>query len=377
MKRLWIPMISLVLAGLACNFTTNSEEDTGILETITTAPSDAAAPTEMNEDVEVPSTISEPTATVTHPPVKEDGPLKINLGDPSVYMPPEVFNSFRMTISTSFSGTDADGNPIEGLIQIEFAQVLDPLATMFELRGSGNADLGATGPLKSVEMDGLTYTDVEAFGCMQETSSTDLSERFDELFFLEDALMGEGERVLPDEVFNGMEVYVYELSLDNFRNDPKTDFEIEDLESGRIYIAKDDMVIVRFILKGHGPGDEVTMSIGSTGDLTFEIIYDFDADVQIEVPERCVLGETPYPVPEDARLITQETGSLSYLTDETPEALGEFYKKEMSVLGYELIDEFNTTGSVIMGFSGDGVEIFMTFNADPFLNVTSVEILYE
>lgn len=381
MKKLWFTLLLLNLTLFAA---------CGVFAPRGATTSELAAPSITEESglegssgldlvetqASVPTLTPSPSPTETLiPPTVDVGPPTFNLDDSSQYLPSEVTNSFRSSISFSFAGADEDGTPFDSSLKIEGAIVVDPPASSLNFQTLEEAGNEVGESISVVDLDGTFYALTPEFGCFVSSSPVEM-DLYDDFLSEGGDLLGVAQRVLPDEEINGMDAFVYEITLENLAPGSVTALGIDVLETGRIYVSKEHQVITRIFMKGLGSSNVLTGNTEVKGEVTYEINYfDFDAEVQVLVPEGCAeLGEIPYPIPEDARNITQLPGLFSYQTDQTTEALGALYKTGMPDLGYTLTDEFGTASLLSLTFSGDGEEVVVFIGSDPETGESAVTI---
>lgn len=381
MKKLWFTLIPLSLVMLAgCGLLAPGEGTTDdlVIPPITEENGSESSPVldQGETQAEVPTQTTSPSPTEIPSTSTEDvGPTTFNLDDPSQYLPTEIINSFRSSISFSFTGADEDGTPFDSALKIDGVMVLDPPASSLSFQTIGEADAEVGESISVAELEGTFYALTPEFGCFISSSPVEM-DLYDDFLSEGGDMLGVAQRLFPDEEINGLDAYVYEITLENLAPGAVTALGIELLETGRIYVSKEHQVITRIFMKGLGSSNVLTGNSDVLGDVEYEINYfDFDTEVQVLVPEGCSeLGEILYPLPEDARNITQLPGFISYQSDQAAEALGDLYKTEMPDLGYTLSEKFGTASLLSFTFLGDGDEVAIIIGSDPETGESAVTI---
>lgn len=381
MKKIWFAWILLHLVILvACGLLAPGGGTTG---EVAPPPTTEEGGSNGSPDLDQGETQGE-AATHTPPPSPTEAPSNsvegadlstFNLDDPSQYLPSEIINSFQSSIRFSFKGTDEDGTSFDSSLVIEGVMVLDPPASSLSFQTIGEAGTEVGESISVVELDGAFYALTPEFGCFVSTSPVEM-DLYDDFLSQRGDLQGIANRLPPDEEINGMVAYVYEITLDNIAPEAVTALGIEVLETGRIYVSREHLAITRIFMKGFGSSNVLTGNTEVLGEVEYEINYfDFDTGLQVQVPEGCAeLGEIPYPIPEDAREMTQLPGVFSYQSGETGEALGDLYKTRMPDLGYTLTEEFGTSSLLSLTFSGNGEEVVIFIGSDPDTGESAVTI---
>jgi hypothetical protein len=371
-------LAALVLTTLACGlFSGGSEDAPEMSEPIpATEAVDVESPVGEVDTDETDSAPEAPDPTATTAPVESgsngaensgEGPQSLNLEDGLLFTPPNV-NSYRLSMDYSFSGVDANGNPLEGDMEIKADFIKEPSASRMFMEGAGAFAEGMSGPMEMVETGGSFYLYSDEFGCMSARSGESFNP-MDDLLNDVDDLLGEAQRVYPDEVINGMDTYVYEITEENIVPDTTTDLQIEELTTAKVYVSKEYDTVVRVYMEGYGRSDVLTEDETAEGTVIYDVnFYDLDAAFTIEAPEGCggaAGGETPYPVPEDSdvSIVMQVEGIFAYETSMSPADVLAFYEEELPALGYTINASSAFGDAATMELTGPDGESIIAFFA--------------
>ena len=310
------------------------------------------------------------------PPV--DGPASIDLDDPNWFNQPSNVETYRTSLEYTFS--DADGSPAIGAVLVEGETVVDPYASNLVFQMEGNAAQGSGETLVSTQIGDILYVVMPDFGCISGPDD-EIETPFDTFLGAGGDLTGEAYRVQPDENVNGVDVYVFEITLDNMEN-AVTD-EITELKEGRIYIAKDGFYVVRMRFVVVGINEDLSGDPTLEGEELYELnYYDFNEPVgEIVPPEGCTdMGagdvETEYPLPEDASNLIEMAGVVIFSTNLTLEEITEFYQTEMTAMGCSVGQEIGNVQGMMITFAGcPSGTVQVVIAPDPSSGVQEVSII--
>ncbi|GAB4581260.1 MAG: hypothetical protein Fur0022_40070 [Anaerolineales bacterium] len=380
--RLFIPLLILILASLACATISGGPQN---LPTVT-------VPTITVPTIEVPS-IEIPTVTAPDiEPTPAEGETSgggttagtdtLNLDDPAFYAAPANINTYRTSLVFSFSGTAPDGTPISGSLTGEGAFSVNPPQASFTFQSSG-ADV-ALGNMEIIQLDNTIYMTSPDLGCFSlPVGANEAENPYEEFLDLGGFLTGQATRVQPDETINGIPVYVYEITSANLDvNDPTTQ-QVSEITFGRIYIAQEGGYVVRLLIDGRGQNTLLTEGNDVIGDVHYELTYyDQNQPVNIVAPANCA-GEPEsgggvvsgsFPIPEGVTDLAAIPGITTFSSAQTVEELTTFYKTEMVVAGWTAGEEITLPGLVTLTFTKDGKTATITITADPATGKTQVAI---
>ncbi len=379
--RLFIPLLILLLASLACA-TLSGGNPTAPTVTVPTI----AVPTVDVPTVEIPSgsDVTEPT------PAPEGGDSgqnttagadTLNLDDPALFASPADVNSYRVNLVFTFTGQAGDGTAINSSIQGEGAFSVNPSQMSFTFQTS-SADV-PLGTMEIVQVEDTMYMSSAELGCFSLPVDQGTSENpYEELMNTGGFLTGQATRVQPDETLNGIPVYAYEITSANLSTTDSSTQDFTEITYGRVYVAKDTGYLVGIVMDGRGKNTIDGSNTDIVGEVHFEVnYYDQNQPVTVTVPEACAQGDTgsgvtsgSFPVPEGASDLISMTGMTTFSSDKTPEELSQFYKTEMVAAGWTMGDELNVTGLVTLTFTKDGKTATVTITADPSTGKTLVAI---
>jgi hypothetical protein len=289
------------------------------------------------------------------PPTSEDGPESINLDDPNLYSQPLV-QTYRTSLETTFSATAADGSTVNGAVYVDGETDVDANATNLVFQLEGNPVLESGGDtLVYAQIADVVYIVVPDMDCISSSDDT-MEDPFEIFLDTTGDLNGEAYRILPDENVNGVDVYVFEITMENLVS---LSTEISELKEGRIYVAKDGLYVVRMRFVAVGTNEFLSGSPSLEGDEYYELnYYDFNQPMEeIVPPAGCTdLGsddiEATYPLPDDAFDITEIPGMILFYTNLTLEEIADFYQAEMTALGCSAGQEIGNSEGMLITFTG-------------------------
>ncbi len=312
------------------------------------------------------------------PPPSGDGPASINLDDPNLYNQPSNVQTYRTSLEYTFSAVD--GSAVNGAAYVDGETDVDANASNLVFQMEGSATLDGNQSFVATYIGGTTYMFAPGMGCMSGATDT-MDNPFDTFLDTGGDLTGEAYRVQPDENVNGVDVYVYEITMDNMEGAATT--EINELKEGRIYIAKDGFYVVRMRFVSVGTNEFLSGGSTIVGDEIYELnYYDFNQPIgEIVPPEGCTdmlsgTTEADYPLPGDASILSDMAGMVIFNTNLTQEELTAFYQTEMAVLGCSAGDELGNAQGVMIMFDGcPSGTVQIVIAPDPATGVQQVSIM--
>lgn len=367
-KKLGVGVAALVLASLACNLITGGTQDEPSLDPNPPAVNPIETE-EIGTDPEPSSTTPAPTppAPLTEPaPQSEqiEGPGTIDLSDLTLFAEPPI-ETYLTNLVYTFEGVDASGQNISGSAIMEGVQGIDPRKSSMTFSTFGNAVVGNDDSFVFAQIGETSYLSASSSGCISGPNS-DIDNPFD--LFLETGgfLMGEANRVTPDEVINNVETYVYEITPENLNPDDPTSLDVVDVD-GRLYIAKDGFYVVRLIMNGFGSSEVLSGDPNLVGDLYYELNFiESQEPIPISPPEECTTVDTgsfAHPILEDAYdIFSMGPEITTYETNTSFAEAVNFYETEMVANGwtYDQNASFITSPSAILSFSNaDGKTVLI------------------
>jgi len=364
-QRLLIVILVFGFVSLACGFlgsgstddvpstatptatTSSGEVETGNVE----APSATETPAPASPEEESPSEVDSGES----PSTSGDGPASINLDDPDLFNQPSNVQTYRTSLETTFSATATDGAPVNGAVYVEGATIVDANASNLTFQTEGNADLEGGESMQYTQIADMAYIVAPDMDCLSISTDT-MNNPFETFLDTGGDLNGEAYRVQPDENVNGVDVYVFEVTMENMAS---LSTEITELKEGRIYVAKDGFYVVRMRFVGVGTDEFLSGGSDIEGDILYALnYYDFNQPIdEIVPPEDCTdLGaddiEGDYPLPDDAYNFTEMPGVIIFYTELSMEEIEEFYQTEMTVLGCAAGQGFGNSEGMLITFDG-------------------------
>lgn len=380
--RLFIPLLILMLASLACATLTGGNP----------AAPDVTVPTIVVPTVDVPDVEIPTVPDVTNPtPAPEGGDSEqnttagtdtLNLDDPALFASPADVNSYRVNLVFTFSGQASDGTAVNSSIRGEGAFSVNPSQMSFTFQTS-SADV-PLGTMEIVQVDDTMYMSSAELGCFSLPVDQGTSENpYEELMNTGGFLTGQATRIQPDETLNGIPVYVYEITSANLSTTDSSTQDFTEITNGRVYIAKDTGYLVGIVMDGQGKNTIDGSNMDLVGNVHFEVnYYDQNQPVTVTVPAACAQGDTgsgvssgSFPVPEGVSDLISMTGMTTFSSDKTPEELAQYYKTEMAAAGWTAGEEISMTGFVTLTFTKDGKTATVTITADASTGKTLVLIV--
>lgn len=311
-------------------------------------PEPTTPPPAAPKDTPVPEPVAEPTEETA---VSELPPPALSADALSfAALSESPFDSYRFEMNLEFSGTRANGEPVNQNLNASFAFVKEPPASSMVMSFTGfEAGLGME-EIEMVQVEGTNYMVIPEMGCIT-TSGGDLLEEnpFSGVLepdqYLQDL---ENAKYEGEETINGIRTLHY--SFDKLAMIDANPDDIDEAE-GHIYIAKEEGFLVRMVMDATGNIDFLDEGVDQAGDLHIEVnLTDVNEPVDITIPADCETtteDAANFPMLDDAYEISSFSGFLSYKSDLPLEEILAFYDGVLTADGW-VKDE---SGS----FVGDGV----------------------
>ena len=354
--KLGVGIAALVFASLACNFITGGTQDEPSLDPAP-PPVSPIETEELEADPDPAPTLPSPTESA--PPTDPDpesgqneDPATIDLSDSALFAEPPI-ETYLTNLVFSFEGVDSSGQTVSGSAIMDGAQRTNPRESSMTFSTFGNAVIGNDDTFVFAQIGETSYLSAPSSGCISGPIS-DIDNPFDLFLETGDFLVGEANRVMPDEIINNVDTYVYEITPDNLNPDDPASLDVDDVE-GRLYIAKDGNYVVRLIMNGFGSSEVLSGDPNLEGDINYELNFIESLEpITLSPPEDCtsVNPETStYPLLEDAYdIFSMGPEITTYETNTSFEEAVEFYKTEMTANGwtYDQNASFITSPSAIL-----------------------------
>lgn len=384
----WIGVLILLLAlaGLACNALTGGNEPAAT-DTPNDTSDDTTVDTPSSEDstasTDDTGTASEDTGQPEAAPTAE-GPQTLDVAGLASGL--NSVSSYRAHMIFNFERTNAAGEVETLNMTMESERVVNPPALHTIITLEGDSEAAAVGIVETIVVDGMSYTTVSGLGCFaEEATDDDLDDDpFQDLF--DDDFLGDikgAERVMPDEVINGVDTYHFVFDEEDVND---LDNEIEELD-GHIYIAKEGGYVVRLTMDGTGRVDVFDDELEGSGDddqlgtIHVELnTTDVNQPVDIQAPADCSsfdfddLGNLdgtgtdatnlPYPVIEQNHDLFTFQGILTYQTETPFDEVVSFYQTEMPAAGFTPVESGSlvTEGSAFLQYMQNDSLYYVTIS---------------
>lgn len=344
-QRLFAVLAILALAALACSpFSFGGDGDNESVEE--PALDDAAEDESQAQDI------------VT-------GPMSLDLEDSGAFK--EIEGDYFLTMDFRFEGVAGDGSEVSGALFIEGSNQADPHAYSLTMTPSGDADLETQGPVTYTETEDTLYFSTVETGCVIVPAQSEDSP-FNDFVDTGGFLTGTVERVLPDERVNGVPSYHYAITQANLDADDEESLDVEEIESGDLYIARDGGYVVRIRLEGSGRSSLLTGGESIAGDISYQLDFEPSDNVSVALPEGCEeigSAESDFPVMPDATAVTSFEGFLSYSTASDVDGVVEFYRSEMADRGWTESEDFTAGTTIGLNFTMGERSVSIVISEDP------------
>jgi predicted small lipoprotein YifL len=362
-------LLAVLLAIAACG----GGEEAPATATEASAQQQPAAPAAAT-NTSVPPTATPLPATAT-PELTEE---EVSLSEDQLAAL-EKLESYRLVVTFSSKGTDAQGEPIDDMAEILTEYTRDPEARRMVMNFVDNTDPGAEqDAMESFQIGQDMYMFAgDDVGWMR--ISTEESPFADpELSMITSGNifsdLEEMRRVRPDEEISGIDSRHYEFDEQVLGKVFGEDVGAV-TASGDVWIAKDGGFVTKYVLTievagGNGGIFDPNLASGVI-EMSFEL-QDVNGDITIELPEEAAAGATlagftgAFPVPDGSR-VQAASANFTIVESDAPvaEALA-YYEEALAELGWVKDEE----GSMTMGdmasytFSKDGVRLSLLVSLD-------------
>lgn len=351
----------------------------------TAAPRDTTAPT----DTPVPPTDTPQPAEETTPgETSEASPEGTEL-NPEDLAAPSALTSYRATMRMTVSGTEA-GEAVDSSLEFFTEYTSEPEVLHVQMSGEGVAETDTTGT-GSVDMYQLADTTYIQFGDQWLSVPTSAETAANTSIIEPDQLLGDtcGWQQQADTEYEGIDAYHWTMSTEDVKSCTSTEMlgAMGDIAeaSGELYVAKEGNYVIHMEMVLAGEEFEATLGtedqVMDEGrmEITFDM-RDVNEPFTIEIPaEALASGSLPedIPVPEDAEELSNAFGMITYKTTRTPAEMNEYYKTELSRLGWTEVSAAEYSGVFMLEYSREGRTASVNINADEDSGKTSVLIMIQ
>lgn len=278
---------------------------------------------------------------------------------------------YTIEMMLHFEGERPDGTIVEGRVDTEGANRVEPPASRFTFTGSGDADLGGATSYEVVTIEEESYFWTNVAGCVRMPASQ-FTAPFNQLIDSGGVLGGIAQRVRPDVEVNGVMAFQFAITMDNLDMQDETSLDVREITEGNIFIARDGGYVLRIMLEGRAVSELLTGGDNSLeGDISYQLDFTPVDDVgEIVPPPGCEEGtpatESQFPVMPGATSVASFEGFLSYEVAADAQTVADFYKAEMAADGWTLLEENSLASVIALRFSmaGETVSVVIAFDAE-------------
>jgi len=299
-------------------------------------------------------------------PDEGSGPDSLDLDNPDLFNQP-VVDYYRESLLYTFTGVSEDGSLVTGTVNGAGAFSQNPLAYTMEFYAEGNALIGDGTVFTFTQIENTSYIYSQEMSCIT-FSNEDADNPYATMLDTEGDLGGTAQRVMPDEVINGVETYQFKIDATTMDSSDPTTYDMKEIYDGRIYIAKEGGFVVRLWIEGLGQSELLSGSTVLDGDIYYDLnFFDFNIPLEIVPLAECPAEVTSdYPIMDDAFELSTFPGLTSYQTYYSFDEVVAFYKVEMEALGWAVTDEFVSSPAAILTFVRDAdiVQVNISENDD-------------
>lgn len=295
------------------------------------------------------------------------------------------FSSYRSEIVMTFDGTDSNGQPSVGKITVSTENIKEPATVhmRMQMEGSTVEETGGFGMFEVYLVDGMTYMQNPEDGSWMSFPAGD-DDTFTSGFFSADDVVQDlpksAKRSLLPQTVNGISCWHYTFDETDFVDE--TDMNVEDA-SGEVWLARDGdyPVKMKFTISGSNVSDNPDgADFFNEGTMSFEYnLLDVNQPLDIVLPDAAknaggmfggggdtgsdtggdsagpgMASTADLPLPDDAEVQFSMEGMMSYTTQQSPQAVADFYKAELSDWSSEdMMEMVDETGLLLSFISPD------------------------
>lgn len=265
------------------------------------------------------------------------GPGDFMLPDPVVGL--TTLSSYRASLTVSFEGTDGD-KPLTWTSTTMMLRTTDPTAAQVTVDNTG--DIPQADPAYLAETGGTAYRGDQAGTCTAEAADPESS--LVAVFEPAAELAGViGAEPLGQKVVGGVDALGYGFD-ERAVGQPGVGHT-----TGEVWVAHDGGYVLAYTMTSEGSDD--LFGDGVEGRITWQYeLTDVNQPVAVEVPADCTAGLVDAPMPNDASIVVNAPGLLSYDTASSMADVLAFYQDASTGMGWA------PAGESAVGDTGGSVE---------------------
>lgn len=368
-------LISLLVTLAACGGDDESAEVTP----------EAGQPTEVVEPAEAPTATSLPPTATPEPPTVTPEPEAAQADEEEAILDAEQLatlenlDSYRSYTLFSYSGTGADGQPVDSSLEVRSEYTREPKARFITMSGTGLADESApdqVGSMQFYQIDNTIYAQFDGQWIQIGAQDSPLDDPDSEFLTNTGLLFSDLEglkRVRPDEKTNGIDSRHYAFDESSLSTIFGLTQDAEVTVKGDVWIAKDGGFVTRYVMDAEvKQGGGLLAPDLAEGTLRMEFeLSDVNGDLVIEVPEAAASGSSiagfedgGFPMPEDATIVMASPEFTMMQSALPVEEVQAFYEQALGALGWAKDEEGSTSfgGFTNLSFKKEGITLSLTIS---------------
>lgn len=387
MKKLWLVtvLIALMLAVVACGGKSKKQE-------AATATAAALAPTATPTTRPTPTPVP-PTATPASPEPKaaptESVGIQLTEGQLASL---DSLSSYRSYTKFAFSGTDRDGQPVEGSVEIRSEYTQEPLARHMAMTSSGLDEQGSS-TKQSIEFYEINDTIYANFDGQWVRIGSENSPFGDPnmAFLMNSGVLFSNLSGLqplgPDQEINGTISRHYAFDVNSIPHLFSMAAGQQVKVAGEVWIAKEGNFVTRYILDAEvieGNGGLLAPNLAK-GTLHMEgELSDVNSGLVIELPPEIGAStnlpgfgeESPFPIPPDTNVVMASAELTILLSSLTPAEVEAFYDQALADMGWTKDTEATSTKGPLanLRYTKDGSALNLVVTSDPNTGQTQIMV---
>lgn len=283
----------------------------------------------------------------------------VNLDDFLLYDEPSGID-YRTTLEFSLA---VDGDTT-GAVFAEGRRTVAPNASTMTFNMSGTAGGGLGETMTVAQIEDAFYAVLPPNDCFSLAGQSGFENPFDLFLDTGGFLTEDAQRVLPDEMINGIDSYHYALSRENLLS-----WEVYEIYEADLYVAKDGGYVTRLLISGFGVNDVLNGDSGQEGEIYYVLNFIPEPVAPITVPPGCTEATaltTEFPVLDDATAVQSAPGLFSYETQVSFEDVIAFYKETLTANNeWSIAQEIVQAPNATITFTGAGGTLMVNLGPGP------------